>query len=219
MTTNTVPSSARTSKRRPSIWTHPRVPSRSTSLRRPVSRKAKRPGVSTSSTATPGRSAEVSALTRIVRPSLPLQPAPGFSLSSGNGRTPPRARKLKAVQSELKRFEATWRFVAIEIDGMQLPEEAFKEDTLTLKGKQFSSTVRGNTNNGAFKIDPTMNPKTIDITMTDGSGKSVTQKGIYELDGDNQKICISAPGKPRPTEFVTKPDSGRIIEVLKRAKS
>ena len=103
---------------------------------------------------------------------------------------------MKAVQSELKRFEATWRFVSIEIEGMVLPEEAFKDDTLTLKGKQFSSTVRGKTNTGAFKIDPTMTPKTIDITMTDGSGKSVTQKGIYELDGDNQKICISAPGKP-----------------------
>ncbi len=126
--------------------------------------------------------------------------------------------KLKAVQSELKRFEATWRFVSIEIEGTVLPEEAFKDDTLTLKGKQFSSTVRGKTNTGAFKIDPTMTPKTIDITMTDGSGKSVTQKGIYELDGDNQKICISAPGKPRPTEFVAMPDSGRIIEVLKRAK-
>ena len=30
--------------------------------------------------------------TRVVRPSLPLQPAPGFSLSSGNAQTRPRAK-------------------------------------------------------------------------------------------------------------------------------
>ena len=142
----------------------------------------------------------------------------GFQLVVWKRANTAAGEKLKAIRSELKRFEATWRFVSIEVDGMPVPEEAFKQDTLTLKGKQFTSTVQGKTTTGAFKIDPTATPKTIDITSTDGSGKSVTQKGIYELDGDNQKICMSAPGKPRPTEFVSKPDSGRIIEVLKREK-
>jgi len=126
--------------------------------------------------------------------------------------------KLKAIQSELKRFEATWRFVSIEVDGKRVPEEAFKEDTLMLKGKQFTQTVQGRPTNGAFKIDPTVTPKTIDIAFTDGEGKTNTLKGIYELKGDTQKICIAAPGKPRPTEFVTKPDSGHVIQVLKREK-
>ena len=126
--------------------------------------------------------------------------------------------KLRAMQTELKRFEATWRFVSVEFDGVPVPEEALKQDTLTLKGKLFTSTVQGKITNGAFKIDPTATPKTIDITLTDGSGKSVTQKGIYELDGDNQKICMAAPGKPRPTEFVSKPDGGHTIQVMKREK-
>ena len=82
--------------------------------------------------------------------------------------------KLKAIQSELKRFEATWRFVSIEIEGRLVPEETFKEDTLVLKGKQFIQTVQGNTTNGAFKIDPTVTPKTIDITLTDRPGKDNT---------------------------------------------
>ena len=110
------------------------------------------------------------------------------------------AARMKAIQDELKRFEATWKFVSIEVEGKSVPAERFEEDRLILKGKQFTSTVQGNTTHGTFKIDPTATPKTIDITFTDGPGKDNTQKGIYELDGDTQKICWAAPGNPgRPS--------------------
>jgi uncharacterized protein (TIGR03067 family) len=130
----------------------------------------------------------------------------------------PAGEKLKAIQSELKRFEATWRFVSIEIEGRMVSDEAFKADSLVLKGKKYTMTVQGKTTSGAFKIDPTVTPKTIDITITDGPDKDRTAKGIYELRGDTQKICMAAPGKARPTEFVSKPDSGHVIQVLRREK-
>jgi uncharacterized protein (TIGR03067 family) len=128
------------------------------------------------------------------------------------------AERLKAKQLELKRFEATWRFVSVEVEGRMVPVEVLKEDKLVLKGKQFTSTIQGNTTQGVFKINPTAKPKSIDITFTDGPGKDNTQKGIYELEGDTQRICIAAPGKPRPSAFISKPASGHIIEVLEREK-
>lgn len=128
------------------------------------------------------------------------------------------AEKLKAVQDELKRFEATWRFVTIEIEGTTVPPELFEEDRLLLKGKQFTSTVRGTTTNGVFKIDPTATPKTIDLTFTDGPGKDNSQKGIYKFEGETQKICFAAPGNPRPTDFESKPKSGLLVQVLERVK-
>jgi uncharacterized protein (TIGR03067 family) len=124
----------------------------------------------------------------------------------------------KAIEDELKRFTATWRFVSIEAEGDQIPEEVFRKDTLVLKGKQFASYVAGKVVHGVFTIDPTVTPKTIDITFTEGPGKGHSQKGIYELDGDTQKICIALPEKPRPTEFASKPGSGHVVEVLKREK-
>jgi uncharacterized protein (TIGR03067 family) len=127
--------------------------------------------------------------------------------------------KWKVIQAELKRFEATWHFVSIEIDGRQVPAEAFKEDSLVLNGKKYTLTVHGKTTVGSFRIDPSQKPKAIDITITDGPNKDKTAKGIYELTGDTQKICVAAPGKPRPTEFVSKPDSGSVIQVLRREKS
>jgi uncharacterized protein (TIGR03067 family) len=126
--------------------------------------------------------------------------------------------KTKAMNEELKRFEATWRFVEIEAEGQKIPSKVFEKDTLVLKGKRFASFVAGKMVHGDFKIDPLAKPKTIDIIFTEGPGKGHSQKGIYELDGDMQKVCIAMPDKPRPTEFATKPDSGIVIEILKREK-
>jgi uncharacterized protein (TIGR03067 family) len=126
--------------------------------------------------------------------------------------------KAKAIEEELKRFTATWRFVEEEFEGEKIPEKVFQKDTLVLKGKQFASYVAGKLVHGEIKIDPLAKPKTIDIIFTEGPGKGHSQKGIYELDGDTQKFCIAMPGKPRPTEFVAKPDSGHILQILRREK-
>jgi uncharacterized protein (TIGR03067 family) len=126
------------------------------------------------------------------------------------------SEKSKAIGDELKRFKATWRFVEIEAEGQKVPEKAFEKDTLVLRGNQFTSYVAGKLVHGLFKIDPVAKPKTIDIIFTEGPGKGHSQKGIYELEGDTQKICIAMPDQPRPTEFGSKPGSGHILEILKR---
>jgi uncharacterized protein (TIGR03067 family) len=128
------------------------------------------------------------------------------------------AQRLKVIKDELKRFEATWKFVSTEFEGNSVPAERFQDDRLILKGNQSTSTVQGNTVHGTFKIDPAAMPKTIDITFTDGPGKNNTLKGIYELEGDTQKICWAAPGKPRPKAFEAKPESGQLLQVLEKVK-
>jgi uncharacterized protein (TIGR03067 family) len=128
------------------------------------------------------------------------------------------SEKGKAIDDELKRFKATWRFVEIEAEGQKIPEKAFEKDTLVLRGNQFTSYVSGRIVHGIFKIDPIAKPKTIDIIFTEGPGKGHSQKGIYELDGDTQKICIAMPDQPRPTEFASKAGSGHVMEILKREK-
>ena len=43
-------------------------------------------------------------------------------------------------------------------------------------------------------------------------------KGIYEIDGDNYKVCFAPPGKDRPKEFSSKGDEGLTLSVWKKAK-
>jgi len=74
----------------------------------------------------------------------------------------------------------------------------------------------------AYTLDPTRKPKAIDLTFDRGPAEGKTLPGIYELDGDELKICYVSPdpeegrGKGRPTGFAAKAGSGHLLWVFKR---
>jgi uncharacterized protein (TIGR03067 family) len=122
-----------------------------------------------------------------------------------------------APAKEYAKFEGSWRVVALEVEGMKLPEEMIKESRLIIKGKEF--TMRDKfTYRGTFTIDPAKKPKTMDLKFTEGPEKGNTSYAIYELTGDDLKLCLTVTGKNRPKEFAAKPGSGHGFEVLKRDK-
>jgi uncharacterized protein (TIGR03067 family) len=125
--------------------------------------------------------------------------------------------KATAIAAERKLFEGTWKFASMEIEGVAVPEEQFKDSRLTLKGDEFI-TGKDGAIKGTYAIDPTAKPKTIDVTIMLPDGRKRTHSGIYELDADTYKVSMANPGKPRPTEFVSKAGSGNGIQVLKRVK-
>jgi uncharacterized protein (TIGR03067 family) len=125
-----------------------------------------------------------------------------------------------AVRKELAKFEGTWRFVSVEVEGAKLPEEQVKKSgKMVIRGNQFAVPAGGATYRGTFKVDVSSKPKRIDATFTDGPDKGKTFLGIYELEGDTYKVCLGMPGKPRPKAFVAKAGSGHVLEVLKREKA
>ncbi len=69
---------------------------------------------------------------------------------------------------------------------------------------------------GTFKLDLTTKPWRMDATRTKGSQKGRTYLGIYSLEGDTLKWCVSMPGSDRPTELATK--DGQFMLILKRQK-
>src|SRR5438270_681647 len=54
---------------------------------------------------------------------------------------------------------------------------------------------------GAFVVDATKTPATIDMKPTGGRYKDKTLKGIVKLDGDRMTIAFAEPEKARPKEF------------------
>jgi uncharacterized protein (TIGR03067 family) len=125
--------------------------------------------------------------------------------------------KATAIKAEQKRFEGTWRFASMEVEGVAVPEEQFKDSRLTLKGDEFA-TGKDGVIKGTYAIDPTSKPKTIDVTITLPDGKKRTHSGIYELESNTYKVSMANPGKPRPTEFASKAGSGNGVQILKRVK-
>jgi uncharacterized protein (TIGR03067 family) len=126
-----------------------------------------------------------------------------------------------AVRTDAERLQGTWNFVALETDGVKLPDDV-------IQGSRFRTVVQGNTITllsaegevlwkATFRLDVASTPKALDLTYTEGPTQGATSLGIYELDGDTWKICIAPPGKDRPREFATEAESGLSLQTLKRA--
>ena len=137
--------------------------------------------------------------------------AAGLSLAADDSKKEP-------LDMEYVKLEGTWRVVSLEIEGMKIPEETVKDSRLIIKGKEFTMKEKIATYRGNFIIDPSKKPKTIDMKFTEGPEKGNTSLGIYQLEGDDLKLCLTITAKDRPTEFAAKPKNGHGFEVLKREK-
>jgi uncharacterized protein (TIGR03067 family) len=107
-------------------------------------------------------------------------------------------------------LEGTWVVVSITYNGA---EKAVNEKFIFFQGKNLIVKTKEGDREATFKIDA---KGTIDITSSDDCRN--TRKGIYQLKGDDLKLCYSLPGKDRPKDFTAEKNSGRSLIVLKRAK-
>lgn len=118
-------------------------------------------------------------------------------------------------------LQGTWTFSEFVANGRPIPDEARQGLKLVFQGDK-ASLGAGNEadrRNFVFKLDPTKQPRTIDMTAQEGTYKDKVVQGIYELKGDELKLCL--PNKddvPRPTEFKAPENSRLVFMVLKRAK-
>jgi uncharacterized protein (TIGR03067 family) len=153
-----------------------------------------------------------------------LAAAPAFALSFlaciGFTRFAPMAQagptQEARLKAEMDRLQGAWVFKTVEIDGKSMGKDPAIGSKIILKGSRFTSVFTGETISGNFKIDVTKSPKTLDLIFTNGPEKGRASHAIYELNGDNWKICLGLTGKKRPTGFVTKPGSGSALETFKR---
>jgi uncharacterized protein (TIGR03067 family) len=121
-----------------------------------------------------------------------------------------------AIKKEWKRLNGTWEMVRVVVDGKEQQEEV----TVTLKDAKYTAQVGDEVvDEGTFKLDPTTTPKSLDITPTSGPEKGKTSLGLYEVKGDNLRICFAPEGKSRPKAFESKEGSGDILVTYKRVKS
>lgn len=111
------------------------------------------------------------------------------------------------------KLQGAWTLVALETGGKPLPDEPVKAVKLrmTFKDGKVTTQSGGESKEGAYKLDSAKKPKEIDVTFG-----TKTSKGIYQLDGDTLKLCVS--DSERPTEFTTKPGGTAGCMTLKKDK-
>jgi uncharacterized protein (TIGR03067 family) len=133
-----------------------------------------------------------------------------------------------------KNLQGEWVLQTIEFEGKDLPDATRRnlfpegKDVLVVKGNRLSmlDVVRM-----TFQLDPTTTPCGIDLKVEPQAlGESRlgvlldigTLEGIYELNGDTFKICVSFHShrvKERPTTFKTAPSSRNAVLVFQRKRS
>ena len=129
-----------------------------------------------------------------------------------------QAQAPAAPKTDLDRFQGTWYLVMAMQDGKALPEDKVKQTTIVFKGDTFrfpGSAEYATSKAGTIKIDATKTPRQMDAI----SPEKEVMLGIYELHGDNYKVCFTQAGKPRPDELTSKPGSGYILQVWARQKT
>lgn len=60
-----------------------------------------------------------------------------------------------------------------------------------------------------FTLDLSLNPPGVEYKNLARPHAGKSQLGIFELAGGTLKICMAAPGRPRPAEFASKKKDGR----------
>jgi uncharacterized protein (TIGR03067 family) len=119
------------------------------------------------------------------------------------------------MKKDIEKLQGTWNIVALEMEGQKMATAGSK---IVIKGNRFTTLAMGAKYAGSIAVNETASPKTFDLKFTSGPEKGNTSLGIYELDEDAWKICISVTSKTRPQKFATAPGSGHALETLQREK-
>ena len=123
------------------------------------------------------------------------------------------AQEKKEADDNAKKIQGTWSVISIEpIDRKIVTDDDIKNFKIVIEGSKLTADFENGTI--TFKLDPSKKPKQIDLKR---AGRDVVL-GIYELDGDNLKLCTATSKGDRPTTFATDPDLTRKLLVLKRQK-
>jgi uncharacterized protein (TIGR03067 family) len=169
-------------------------------------------------------SPEKPALGLAMNRSLPLVLLAGLGVAAGSS-------PQEEVKAELKRLEGTWKVVAMELGGKKLPPEKAQRlgqiiitrDRLVLQEADKKETSMG------LKIDPAKKPNAMDLRITRGK-ESIDWKCIYDLQGDDLKICMPLARKKgdssggsrdlnvRPESFVTEGRPLMLITARREVK-
>jgi uncharacterized protein (TIGR03067 family) len=128
---------------------------------------------------------------------------------------------------DLASLQGNWKPLQCEFEGTpQMPADVMKQVTVVFDKNEYHLYFVDHGKDGQPKVlrlalanialDQTTNPKSITFEFAEGPFKGQKRHGIYELAGNQLKMCYGAVDKPKPTEFKSAPKSGYFLETWAR---
>jgi uncharacterized protein (TIGR03067 family) len=130
------------------------------------------------------------------------------------------AAEPEAAKKDLASLQGKWLVESLEYNGKELKDKyklsfLLKDKVLVVEG---NGKVRKEYAKLALTVDATTMPKCVDLTVADGSQKDAKLEGIYELKGDELRLCVKVFGLDRPNEFKSPEGASVALLTLKRQK-
>jgi uncharacterized protein (TIGR03067 family) len=113
-------------------------------------------------------------------------------------------------------LSGTWKVSSLVAGGEEREQAkgsvyTFKDGTLTMKG------MRGE-RKSTYKLDASKKPATIDMTAKGGQRDGMTTKGIFEVKGDELKLCFDFMGGDERPKMFDGSNGSMVLVTLKREK-
>lgn len=109
-----------------------------------------------------------------------------------------------------ERIQGTWKVVSAADSGRKTPAAALKDLKLVITKDRITYMFGKKSTEWSYQLEAAKTPKWIDLRDSDS-----TNLGIYELEGDNLRICFpeGRPGE-RSTAFESKPKSVNDVLIV-----
>ena len=127
------------------------------------------------------------------------------------------APKDDPAKADLDKLQGPWNLVAAVRDGKEVPEGQVRRTTIVFTVDRFVFPMESGdatSKRGVIRVDPTKEPKEMDATSPEGE----VSPGIYQVEGDDYKVCFAPPGRARPRKLTSEPGSGHLLQIWRRVK-
>ena len=122
-------------------------------------------------------------------------------------------------KSDAEAIQGKWNVVSAVYSGKAAKNEENEKDGLGFWTINKTQIVYSEKSLADYMLNTAKKPKEIDATHPAAANQTAeTLLGIYELEGDQLRICIARSGSPRPTKFESAAESKTNLIVLKRVK-
>jgi uncharacterized protein (TIGR03067 family) len=117
-------------------------------------------------------------------------------------------------EKDLKKMAGDWVPVLMHLNGKKQPDKVAKAIRLTVSGDKYNTVVGEEKDEGTLKLDATKTPREMDITPSVGENKGKILPCIYELKGNELKVCYGLDGTGRPANFDAGKDGDGVIMLI-----
>ena len=126
----------------------------------------------------------------------------------------PPAIAEEESEKDLKKMAGDCTPVLMQLNGKKQPEELLKSIKLTIRGDKYNTVVGKEKDEGTLELDATKEPREMDIITSVGENKGKPIRCIYEIKGDELRVCYGLKVAERPTDFKADENTVGVVMLI-----